>query len=92
MILRPLHYDLTPEDRLTRARWARGVVIFYSCVALLIFAAIAIVRPSVREPHGSTNLAAAPSESPSVRLAADKTPQRCPSGRSGRCSAPPGRQ
>jgi hypothetical protein len=44
MIRKPLPYDLTPEDRLTRAKWVRGVGIFYGCAALLLFGFLASQR------------------------------------------------
>jgi len=40
MILRPLHYEPTPEDRLTRTKWARAVGIVYGTIFLLLLATV----------------------------------------------------
>ena len=47
MILRSLPYSWTKEDRLTRARWAGAVCVFYACLALLLFSAFAISNTSM---------------------------------------------
>jgi hypothetical protein len=46
MIRRSLSCDWTEEDRLTRANWMRAMAIFYGCIALVVFAAIAVIKPS----------------------------------------------
>jgi hypothetical protein len=48
MIRRSLPYHLKPEDRLTRAKWARGVVIVYASALLLL--ALIISQRVVTEP------------------------------------------
>jgi len=47
--------DWTQEDRLTRAKWMRGVAIFYGCAALLLLGVIAIIKPSNVTPNGFTD-------------------------------------
>jgi hypothetical protein len=46
MILRPLTYKWTQEDRLTRCMWMRGVAILYGCILLLVFAVMASIKPA----------------------------------------------
>jgi hypothetical protein len=46
MILRPLTYRWTQEDRLTRSLWMRGVAILYGCILLLVFAVMASIKPA----------------------------------------------
>jgi hypothetical protein len=58
MIHRSLPYDPTPEDRLTRTKWARRVGIFYSC-ALLLLLAFATTHRMLIEPKGPAGVAAA---------------------------------
>jgi hypothetical protein len=57
MIRRSLLYDLTPEDRRTRAKWARGVAIVYGSVLVLLLAFI-ITKRVIVEPSEAPNLAA----------------------------------
>jgi hypothetical protein len=59
MIRKPLPYELTPEDRLTRAKWIRGVGIFYGCAALLLSGFMA-TQSILAEPNGATGIANAP--------------------------------
>ncbi len=56
MIHRSLSYDLTSEDRVTRAKWARGVAIVYGTILLLLVTFIAAHR-SLNEPSGATAVA-----------------------------------
>jgi flagellin-like protein len=56
MIHRSLSYDPTPEHRLTRAKWARGVSIIYGTILLLLLTFIAAHR-SLNEPGGATAVA-----------------------------------
>jgi hypothetical protein len=51
MIHRSLPYELTPEDRLTRAKWARGVGIIYGTILLLLLT-IAMAYRILTEPKG----------------------------------------
>ncbi len=53
MIPRSLRRDWTQEDRLTRAKWMRGVAIFYGCLALLLLGVMAIIKPSSVTPNVS---------------------------------------
>jgi hypothetical protein len=46
MIPRSLKCHWTEEDRLTRARWMRGMAIFYGCIGLVLLGIIAFVKPS----------------------------------------------
>jgi hypothetical protein len=55
MIRRSLSCDWTEEDRLTRAKWMRAMAIFYGCIALLVFAAIAVIKPSSIAPAGAAD-------------------------------------
>ena len=71
MILRPFPYDLTPEDRLTRARWMRGVAVFYGSAELLLFGFIAAQR-MLAEPNGATRIVNAPASSAPPRSAVDR--------------------
>jgi hypothetical protein len=50
MIPRYLKCDWTEEDRLTRARWMRGMAIWYGCIALLVLGVIALTKPSSVAP------------------------------------------
>jgi hypothetical protein len=43
MVERPFIHDPTPEDRLTHAKWARGVAVIYGSV-LLLFIGIIIAQ------------------------------------------------
>jgi hypothetical protein len=45
-IVRSLSYEWTEEDRLTCARWRRGMAVFYGCMALFVFGFIMLTRPS----------------------------------------------
>jgi hypothetical protein len=66
MIDRPLPYDLTPEDRRVRAKWARGVAIVYGAALLVLVAAIAVQRlvaPPTTEVE--TTVATVPVNAPS---------------------------
>ena len=63
MIHRSLPYDPTPEDRLTRAKWARGFGIVYGTILLLLLAIVAAQH--IRgEPNGATTLANGPAARP----------------------------
>jgi hypothetical protein len=55
MIRRSLSCDWTEEDRLTRAKWMRTMAIFYGCIALVVFAAIAVIKPSSIAPAGAAD-------------------------------------
>ena len=55
MIPRSLRRDWTQEDRLTRAKWMRGVAIFYGCLAPLLLGVMAIIKPSSVTPNVSTD-------------------------------------
>lgn len=57
MIHRSLPYNPTPEDRLTRAKWARGVALFYGFALLLLLTFVAAHR-IVSEPKGATSIIA----------------------------------
>src|ERR1700730_18577165 len=54
MIRRSLSCDWTEDDRLTRAKWMRGVGIFYGCIALVVLAVIAFSNPSRFTPNAAT--------------------------------------
>lgn len=56
MIHRSLPYDPTPEHRLTRAKWARGVAIVYGTILLLLVTFIAAHR-SPSEPGAASAVA-----------------------------------
>jgi len=56
MIHRSPPYDLTSEDRLTRAKWARGVAIVYGTILLLLVTFIAAHR-YLSEPGAGTAVA-----------------------------------
>jgi len=53
MVRRSLRCDWTEDDRLTRAKWMRGMAVFYGCIALLLSGAIALMKPSNLAPDGS---------------------------------------
>jgi len=61
--------DLTPEDRLTRATWARGVAIFYGGVFLLLLVGFLVARGV---PADSPRIARAPAsmDAPTGSIAA----------------------
>ena len=63
MIYRSLPYDPTPEDKLTRAKWARGFGVVYGSILLLLLAIVATqnVRP---EHNRATAVANAPAAQP----------------------------
>ena len=46
----PLGCNWTDEDRLTRAKWMRGMAVFYGCMALLVFGLILLTKPSGLAP------------------------------------------
>jgi len=58
----PLH-DPTPEDRLTRAKWARGVGIIYGTILLLLLA-IAVAQHFRIEHNEATTIANDPAAKP----------------------------
>jgi hypothetical protein len=39
-------FQLDKEDRLTRAKWMRGIAAFYGCMVLLVFGLILLTKPS----------------------------------------------
>jgi hypothetical protein len=43
-------FNWTAEDRLTRARWMRGVTIFYGCIALFVLGFMLIKPLLVEHP------------------------------------------
>jgi hypothetical protein len=51
MIHRSPPYEPTPEDRLIRAKWARGVGIIYGTILLLLLT-IAVAHRILTEPKG----------------------------------------
>jgi hypothetical protein len=55
MVRRSLRCDWTENDRLTRAKWMRGMAVFYGCIALLLLGAIALMKPSNLAPDGSAD-------------------------------------
>ena len=55
MVRRSLRFDWTEDDRLTRAKWMRGMAVFYGCIALLLLGAIALMKPSNLAPDGSAD-------------------------------------
>ena len=64
MIDRHFLYDLTPEDRRIRAKWARGVAIVYGSALLLLVAAIAAQRMVAAPTEATeTTVATAPAKS-----------------------------
>jgi hypothetical protein len=71
MMLEHLPYDPTPEDRLTRAKWARTVGIVYGSVVLLLFGFIAAQR-IFAEPHLATGVANAPANLVAPQSAANR--------------------
>jgi hypothetical protein len=58
MIHRSFPYEPSPEDRLTRAKWARGIGILYGS-ALLLLVAFIVAHRFVAEPKGSAGAASA---------------------------------
>jgi hypothetical protein len=65
MMYRSLGYDPTPEDRATRAKWARGVGIVYGTILLLLLAFIAAER--ILAEHGrATETANDPAAQPTL--------------------------
>ena len=68
---------LTPEDRLTRATWARGVAIFYGGVFLLMLVGFLVARGV---PADSPNIARAPAsmDGPTGSIAAGESRGRTP--------------
>jgi hypothetical protein len=71
MTLEHLPYDPTPEDRLTRAKWARSVSIVYGSVVLLLLGFIAAQR-MFAEPHRATGIANAPASPIAPQSAANR--------------------
>jgi hypothetical protein len=71
MMLRHLPYDPTPEDRLTRAKWARRVGIVYGAVVLLLLGFMAAQRIFVT-PHETTGIANAAASSVAPKSAANR--------------------
>jgi hypothetical protein len=53
------HYNLTPEDRRIRAKWARGIAVVYGTALLLLVVAIA-TQQMLAEPTTETTVATAP--------------------------------
>ena len=56
---RSLGYNWTEEDRLTCAKWRRGVAIFYGCMAFIVLGLIALSQSSNVAPdvgQGSPSL------------------------------------
>jgi len=51
MIQRSLGYHWTEEDRHARAKWGRGMAVFYGCMALLVFGRIALTKRSSVRPN-----------------------------------------
>ena len=43
---RSLSYNWTEEDRLTCAKWRRGMAVFYGCMALIVFGLIVLTKSS----------------------------------------------
>jgi hypothetical protein len=50
-----LSCNWTEEDRLTCAKWRRGMAVFYGCVALLVFGLIVLTKPSSVAPNEVTD-------------------------------------
>jgi hypothetical protein len=73
MIPRSLPDDLTPEDRVTRAQWVRGVAVFYGCFFLLLLVGFLVARgvPAI----DSSNIARAPTstDGPTGSIAAGES-------------------
>ena len=42
---RSLSYEWTEEDLRMCSKWRRGIAVFYGCMALLVFALIALTKP-----------------------------------------------
>jgi hypothetical protein len=63
MIHRSLSYDPTPEDRLTRAKWARGFGIVYGTILLLLLAIVAAQHIRV-DHNGATAITNGPAAQP----------------------------
>ena len=42
MTRKTVTYVMTPEDRVTRARWMRGMAAFYLCAAFVVVAVMAV--------------------------------------------------
>jgi hypothetical protein len=61
MIDHHLPYELTPEDKRVRAKWARGVAIVYGSLLLLLVTLIAAQQFSA-EPDTETAVATAPAK------------------------------
>jgi hypothetical protein len=76
MSYRSFLYNPTPEDRLTQAKWARGVAIFYGTILLLLLAVIVTSR-IVSEPSGSYGFASAPRANlqPSTAISSSAEPK-----------------
>jgi hypothetical protein len=48
---RSLSCNWTEEDRRTYAQWARGMTLYYTCIALLVLGVIALTKPSSIAPN-----------------------------------------
>jgi hypothetical protein len=51
MIRRSLSYEWTEEDLRMCSKWRRGIAVFYGCMALLVFALIALTKPPSFAPN-----------------------------------------
>jgi hypothetical protein len=71
--------DPTPEDRLTRAKWARGVAIVYGS-ALLLLVAFVTAQHIFFEPNGPTSIASAPRTPVAAHQPAPRREDNAPTG------------
>jgi hypothetical protein len=55
MMRRSFSCDWTQEDRLTRAKWVRGMVVFYLCIGLIALAAAVLTKPSPSASNEATD-------------------------------------
>jgi hypothetical protein len=85
MIRRSLSCDWTEDDRLTRAKWMRGVGILYGCMALVVLAVIAFSNPSRVTPNAATEHQTWRGDLSGERVIAMPT---CPGKRDESCTSP----
>jgi hypothetical protein len=52
---RSLSYNWTEEERITCARWRRGMAVFYGCAALIVFGLVLLSRLSGLAPNEASD-------------------------------------
>ena len=68
-----------------RAKWMRGVAIFYGCLTLLLLGVVAIIKPSSITPNGFTDRKVWAAESRSAQV----SKPTCPGKRNESCTGEP---